>query len=575
MIPTSLYENLKRRPRETEDSRVVASTWGNAQDAFIAESPNPVPGNEQVRTAYFKLTAERFIYRSKILGLPMNNELSQNKELRSSHPFGINGPTYESLCASNVSIAMAFVPLTGSYGDDRTIMARLYCVGGLKQNSMPPFKEGSESPDIDRFSWFIAGVPSEWMDKSIAGRSWLLAANLLMRIVQRRDLKTARNLATSFVATGDIANGNIAKVEMGNKPKLAEIKEFSNRKWIIPMKNENEMNNVSPRRIEKPATLDEAYALIESMQNKATRSLFRFLKEGNLEGMKEQYDIGADIFAEDEKTHKQTLQLIAEIINEAASDEKKKQNVQSLKMIRKWLEMQGASCATMFYALAKTGSVDALKSLIAKFPINARNEFGETAVDMALLTGDFTSARILHSLGGVCDGSIGKNLLLEGRDWPSEELVEVAIECGLPKRSLYLFAIQHHFFNNPKGREVIISGIKSGEPLNCPVHGADLFEDYYGNPNCCNPYTTDIFGLALDYGYVDIVKVLLENGKTPDTVVRYDYDDRGPHGSFTEYPARELMFGKHERGCASPKERKAIQELFTQFDVKAGREDRN
>ena len=193
-------------------------------------------------------------------------------------------------------------------------------------------------------------------------------------------------MATAFITTGDVESGNIREVEMGRKPELAEIKEYRNYKWIVPMKNENEMNNVPSRVIEKPATLEEAYKLIETMQNKATRSFFRFLKESNLEGVKEQFEIGADIYASDEDSGESPLQIanknvlaaitkVSKAANSLDSREKASAGrclVNCCSMMD-WLITKAANCTVLFYDLAMSGMGDALATCARKFPINARD----------------------------------------------------------------------------------------------------------------------------------------------------------------------------------------------------------
>ncbi len=428
----SLCRDLARNPRESEDSRIVASKWGNPMDTYLPEIPDA--SNAQ----YFNLTAERLIYRSKLLSLPIDQTLAECEAIQSARPFGSRGPSFAMLCDASVRMAMAFVPLTPTGGDGKAVMARLYCASGLSSVYTPPFSECADSVDINSYAWFVAGVPKEMAKKMIAGRSWLLAANLLMRIVEKHDAKTARNLATSFIVTGDVANGVIAKVEMGNKPKLADIKEFSNRKWIIPMKNE--MNNVSIRRIEKPGTLDEAYALIESMQNKATRSLFKQLsRDGqiNSDDINDLLEMGADptlviqselcnslqIF--DVTSFRRIEVIIKEINKELVaihSALKAKgfseadylrlidpmcQKINELSAVRKSayddvgrsLSYYGG-IAQMFFLLAKSGEGDLIKQLCrSSFDIDACDCKGETALDFAERAKENSAKELLVSCG--------------------------------------------------------------------------------------------------------------------------------------------------------------------------------
>ena len=431
MEKLSLCRDLMRNPRDSEDSRIVASKWGNATDAYLPEIP------DASNTQYFNLTAERLLYRDKLLSLPIDKSLAECEAIQSARPFGPSSPNFAMLRVSSVRLAMAFVPLTPTSGNGNAILARFYCVAGLPEKNKPPFAEGGNSPDINKYTWFVAGVPAVFEGEELSGRSWLLAANLLMRIVEKHDAKTARNLATSFIVTGDVANGVIAKVEMGNKPKLADIKEFSNRKWIIPMKNE--MNNVSIRRIEKPGTLDEAYALIESMQNKATRSLFKQLsRDGqiNSDDINDLLEMGADptlviqselcnslqIF--DVTSFRRIEFIIKEINKELVaihSALKAKgfseaeylrlidpmcQKINELSAVRKaayddvgrTLAYYGG-VAQMFFLLAKSGEGDLVKQLCRSFDIDASDSKGETALDFAERAKENSAKELLVKCG--------------------------------------------------------------------------------------------------------------------------------------------------------------------------------
>ncbi len=507
----SLFHDLTRNLRESEDSRIVASKWGNATDPYLSEIP------DASNTQYFNLTAERLLYRNKLLSLPIDQALAECEAIQSARPFGERGPNFDMLRDASVRMAMAFVPLTPTSENGKPVMARLYCVIGLPAVYQPPFLEGVDEPGIDSCSWFVAGVPAVFKGEVLSGRSWLLAANLLMKVVENGDCATARNLTTAFITTGDVESGNIREVEMGRKPELAEIKEYRNYKWIVPMKNENEMNNVPSRVIEKPATLEEAYKLIETMQNKATRSFFRFLKESNLEGVKEQFEIGADIYASDEDSGESPLQIanknvlaaitkVSKAANSLDSREKASAGrclVNCCSMMD-WLITKAANCTVLFYDLAMSGMGDALATCARKFPINARDAFGRTAIDWALMAGDWAAAKLLHANGGECKTNYVscdsyrwlENAINQSGSSPEQlQRLETAMEVGLSPNVVVDLRV----------------------PDDAWLWSSDADVEL---PKRCS-----LFGLALLKLNATLVKLCLDNGANPDTVIEIEEDD--------------------------------------------------
>ena len=211
---------------------------------------------------------------------------------------------------------------------------------------------------------------------------------------------------------------------MGRKGELMQRRVYKDFKWIIP--KENEMNNVPKRKVEKPATLGEAYALIESMQSVATKSMFRFIRMGDLAGVKEQYRNHADIYAREECSGLTPLQVVAKEFDAEvkemkdgtkSSDDSQKndrhlQRVRAMSGIRKWLKQEGADCSMMYYMLAKVGNVDAIKKCAETYPLNAVDDLGLTAVDWALNAEEWDVAALLHSCGASCNPVIGQNAKL-------------------------------------------------------------------------------------------------------------------------------------------------------------------
>lgn len=446
-----LYQNdFQYNPRETERSLNVVNHWYSSQVRYAQED---LP----VDSPCLRLIAERLVVR-RILGIESLDSDYINKVSR-IEVFGKGSPIYSELMLPNVFVAMALVPLSPCREGVSPCLARLYCVGGLGVQYRLPL-EGMDDSSFEGLSWFLEGVPLKSREEGITGRSWLLAAHLLAHIVKKRDKKTAKNLAQNFIVTGDVLNGQkICKVEMGRKEELANQKHFNNFKWIIP--KENDMN-IPNRKIEKPETLEEAHKLIESMRNTATKSLFRFLREGEFDGVKEMCRIGADIFGREPKTELTCLEVVAvvkaELYDLATSKDSKavdfevykhnlKNKMSVMLDIEKWLRLRGADSATMFYLFAVNGDEKGIIRNCDKYPINACDDRGLTAVDLALIEGEYSAAELLHRYGGTPNAQWKKNHLLRKgietlcTEWEELKMEEVAfivkaIEVGLSPDTL-------------------------------------------------------------------------------------------------------------------------------------------
>ena len=159
MSRTSLYVDIGPNPRTTEGSNVVAKKWGATVDPYLAEIPDVESGNEQCRELYFNITAERLLFRKKLLGLPVDEDLVADANIAAAHPFGEANPTFGELAVPSVRLAAAFVPLTPDEKDvtHRPVMARLYCASGLSGRYASPFTEGLQDAGIQNYNWFVAG----------------------------------------------------------------------------------------------------------------------------------------------------------------------------------------------------------------------------------------------------------------------------------------------------------------------------------------------------------------------------------------------------------------------------------
>lgn len=486
MLLYSYRDDYSLNPRFSEDSRRVVRSWQNPRVVYAVEPSIDAP-------LYWKAVAERILVR-RLLGY---GALEDGQLPLAAHArvFGETGPELVELLAPYVSFAMAYVPLTPLGETGRPYLARLYCVKGLGHRHAPSL-DGMDEAGISDFSWFITGLQETDL-ANIRGRSWLLAAHLLMRVLRKSDASTAKNLMTHFIVTGDVVNGEIRKVTMLKKADLARFREFSDFKWILP--KENDMD-IPTRKIEKPASLEEAYSLIENMQSVATRSLFRFLHEGNLEGAQEQYRIGADIYAVEESTGLVPLQIVAKelekVRNQKVEEKKEKdpfengegrgrnQRICDLNRIMAWLKSENADCALSFYLAAKVPGDNLLKSLCNEYPINAIDENGLTAVDWALRTKSWDLAAKLHRFGCACNPR----------------------PYGALKRALkgYCHAICD---TEPGDRTLIAKAVEFGLS---PDTRVKLSHEGFTGPGPDADCT--LFGIAVNFSDYEMMEVCLRNG---------------------------------------------------------------
>jgi len=499
-------------PRDTEDSRKVVRLWYDDRAVFARE----VIADEQC----LRIVAERLLVR-RLLGIGAQDlvYLSQTSQVE---PFGSGTPKLSELISPAAFVAMALIPLSPTSGQGSPVLARLYCVGGMRNQYTLPL-DGMDDPSLEGLSWFLAGVPIANQSHVVEGRSWLLAAHLLSRIVKNRDSNTAINLARNFIVTGDVEDGVIRAVAELRKPEL--VRQYSNFRWIMP--KENNMN-MPKRKVEKPTSLEEAYSLIESMRSMATHSFFRFVNDVNLNGMIEQYRIGADIYACDPKTGLMPIEIAYEKLEQAIRKcpEKPDRNkttaeemnayangdrrVKKCRAALRWLRMNNADCATMYYLLARNGAGAAIASCLEDYPINARDMDGMTAMDMALSVNDLEAASVLKANGCKC------NPMRRG-------YVEL-------KNALEVFGSDDPFSGGPSSeqRTIIINAIKyGGLSANTIISMPDITDKASG-PGC--DAESSIFGVAMFYADIAIAEACLEQGidvnaKVERTRDRFSFDE--------------------------------------------------
>lgn len=499
-----------------ESSDQTVTVWSQPEEPYEFEQIGP-DVNTATRHQYFAMTGERVLFRTKVLGLPVDDRFLKDSEVLSAHPFTDVDCTVEELIAPFVHVAMAYVPLTPDVNDEisQPVLARLYCVRGLNGKHTLPF-DSAVPVGVDEYSWFLAGCKKNPKPKH---ESWHLAAHLLMRVVE--DAHRKKNLATHFVVTGRVQDDEIRPVEMGRKSELADVWEFRDLRWIMHEENKMNMNNAM-RKVETPKTLEEALELIGTLQNKATRSFFRFLSSGNLDGMKEQYEIGADIFAREESTGQMPIEILGKLIEKEAKnpsdkDQKLHPNGKTRLMrfneMMTWLKAQGADCALMFYMLAKYGLDEALQSCLKIWPIEARTTNGFNATELALEGGDYDVARKLCLLGCKCRPELPNSFLSSavnlyfGADMKARQTVATALSVGL----------------SPYCEYVVDDGY---DDMGYSVHG----------------YKTSLFGAALYNGDYNLVEKCLDAGADPNSTVkiyRWYEDEQEAYSSGIVYWERE------------------------------------
>lgn len=502
----------------TEDSVIAALHWLDATCKYASEDSAQPEGCRNI-------VAERILFRS-IVGIP---DLEVDS-FRDAYPFGGNGPLLKDVMCNGVKCAVAFIPLIQEGVQEEPILARLYCVAGMNRNFACKLQDADE-PVLSTYNWFLSGIPENMTCLRVDGRSWMLAAHLLMNAIKSPD-NIRRNLASHYIVTGDVLNGNIRQVEIGCKAELAKDDAYKNFKWIVAMKNRTEMEaaGMSARIIETPSNLEEALKLIETMQNKATRSFFRFLKSGNLEGMKEQREIGADLYAVDVETGSSTMALVSDAINRVASDSEK---TEKFRKIRTWLRAEGADPMMMYYLLAKYGLDDALRQCLRYWPIDARNEYGYNATEFALLNGEFELAKKLKVLG--C--SYGANNI-------DSTLKSAIASCF------------HLVFSFVKEDELMIR--KCRELLKTAIQLGLSPDNIIDGPS----YKTTIFGLALFRCDIEMIDLCLTTGADPSKEIEINHlrTIEGPDGEDMTYwekdessgtPLYVVNFSSDTQGCTA------------------------
>ena len=423
----SLYCDLKYNPRVSEASEIVTRYWSRSEDVYSVETVSDAQQSQSLAWhQYLNLTAERILLRTTIMGLDVAPKLIQTLGLDDAVPFGTGTPALSKL--RKTQMAMTFVPLTPQTADHdgRPVLARLYCVKGLPVSGVCPFSECGPS-GADKYSWFL-------VDKDLRacrpdGRSWYLAAALLMAAFANKP-EYRRRLA-GFAVTGDLddSGGRIRRVELGQKLDLVDT-AGSLLRWMFPFENMRDVQekDSNMKKSKFPKTLDEAKEIINAMQGAATRSLQASLKRDNppedadvsawSEGLKcadvnaPGADGGADMNCLQlirGKTETWILKAVGQLIKAARNKDIASPTVDltSLaclldrsKEARRSFLYYGAE-PQMFFTLAKDGNELLIKELVkAGYDINARDGEGESALNFARDSKNEQAEKILMDNGG-------------------------------------------------------------------------------------------------------------------------------------------------------------------------------
>ena len=418
-----LYRSLKPdvEPRETEKSSYVAKYWTRDEDAYSNDVPEK--RDTDVYRRYCNLTAERILYRCKIMSLEMDDAVLQDNDVLDAKPLGGRKPTLREMMDSHIDVAMAFVPITPKESapkEQEPTLARLYCVTGLEEDlDALPFT--SDRPKCcEGHSWFLAGYDAN-KEGMIDGRSWWLAAHLLADRNARSSSAYKKNLASKLIVTGDVDGDRIKTVKMDRKTDLAKREEaFRKLTWIIPFANKGEQNMI---KVEYPESLAECKEFIKSMQNKATKVLcmnankglrsadtFCDLLQSNADPT-ESVELGDGDGPKDRRNAMQRLtssswkslnnrwSKIGEL-SDAAKREADDCADEFMRFIicERELSFYGSATRAMFL-LARLGDVESVKRLADRVGIDTTDEQGETALDFAYEHKESGAINILEGLG--------------------------------------------------------------------------------------------------------------------------------------------------------------------------------
>lgn len=421
-----LYANdLSRgRLRETESTDMVLASWMQREAPYEHEVISS-RADKRAAKAYFSITAERIFFRKQILSdCNVPAEFLRDARQMKTCPFGAGTASLQELLQEDVRAAMTYVPLIPEIGGARRkpIMARLYCVSGLRSEQAHPFIERGPV-GAENFSWFLAGVDTQ---ERTSGRSWFLAASTLMKCMERGNLKEVRRkLASKFVFSGDVEKaGVVGKVILDGKLSLAAVPEYEKLTWIVPHIQKDDVSGIKSLAVR---SVDRAYERVLNGMDRATRSLFDHVKDGtpadrltNIYRLL-QDNADANIPNEDGWCVRQIImsnimRKIVELIRQPGLAQKPTLDIQNAIMVMLGPEWDAEKASAyygndplLFFLAARAKNRRVMQFLKATMNINGVDRDGETALDFALDVGDSEAADFLREFGADKRGKYGIN----------------------------------------------------------------------------------------------------------------------------------------------------------------------
>lgn len=402
------------RLRDTESTDMVLVSWLQKVAPYDYER---IPASEDNRAAraYYSITAERLFFRTQVWSdCTVPAAFLKDKRLLATSPFGAKSVPLAALLRDNVKAAMAYVPLVPEEGGGsrKPLLARLYCVSGLKGPFAHPFAE--EGPEgAVRYDWFLSGV-----DTSVktSGRSWYLAAAILMKCLESGNPKTVRQkLAREFIFSGAVdARGDVDRVSLDGKLRLADIPEYAKLTWIVSHEQKGEVSGI---RATPVRNVDRAYDRVINGMDRATRSLIDLVKGGTPENKLAniysllQDNADANLPNEEGLCVRQMImsnitRKIVELIRTPGLAERPTIDIQDAicsKLAPEWDAEKASSYygndPLLFFLAARSKNRKVMQFLKATMNINGVDRDGETALDFALDASDEEAAEFLREYG--------------------------------------------------------------------------------------------------------------------------------------------------------------------------------
>lgn len=375
----------------------------------------PASAPSRVARAFFAITAERVFFRSQILvECDEPKRFLSDRQLLRSSPFGDGSVSLEQLLREDVKAAVTYLPLAPEEGGGNrsAVLARLYCVSGLKKKYDSPFE--AEGPSgAWKYNWFVSGVDT---DEKICGRSWYLAAMMLMKCIESGNPQAVRGkLARDFIFTGDVDDsGSVERVFLEGKMPLAEVPEFEKLTWVVSAKQKDEVSRIRATTVR---SVDKAYQRVLDGMDRATRSLFALVKDGTPANKLPtiyallQENADANLLNEEGWCVRQMImsnitRKIVELIRTPGLANKPTIDIQNAiraKLSPEW-DVEKASSyfgndPQLFFLAARLKNRKVMRLLKATMNINGVDRDGETALDFAVDAGDKDTEDFLREFG--------------------------------------------------------------------------------------------------------------------------------------------------------------------------------